>query len=82
MSVTAFSTEGQIVNLAAVYYRSDRYNHHGYLRRRRGVDSFDWIPVEVAAAGGSSHPVWSRPARGGSLTSTVRRTKLPGTTKL
>ncbi len=56
MSLTAFSIEGQIVNLATVYYRSDRYNHHGYLRRRRGVDAFGWVPSEEAPTGHSLLP--------------------------
>ena len=56
MSLTAFSMEGQIVNLATVYYRSDRYNHHGYLGRR-GADMFGWIPAEEAPTGHSLLPV-------------------------
>jgi hypothetical protein len=46
MNLTAYTAEGQVVNSASVFYRSDRYNHQGYLRRRRGEDAFGWTPVE------------------------------------
>ena len=46
MNLTAYTVKGQVVNNASVFYRSDRYNHHGYLRRRRGEDAFGWTPVE------------------------------------
>ncbi|MBC7294509.1 MAG: UTRA domain-containing protein, partial [Thermoleophilia bacterium] len=53
MILTAYTADNEVVNLAHVYYRSDRYNHHGYLRRRRSKDDFGWTPVERI------HPVGS-----------------------
>lgn len=46
MTLTAFTAENETVNYANVYYRSDRYNHHGYLRRRRTSDHLTWTAVE------------------------------------
>ncbi|OFV82305.1 MAG: hypothetical protein A2W26_08095 [Acidobacteria bacterium RBG_16_64_8] len=46
MTLTAFTAQGEAVNYANVYYRSDRYNHHGYLRRRRTSDHLTWTAVE------------------------------------
>ena len=31
LTLTVYSTEGRVVDLAHVYYRSDRYYHHGFL---------------------------------------------------
>jgi len=42
LTLTVYSTEGQVVDLASVYYRSDRYNHHGYLTRNRAGGSLFW----------------------------------------
>ena len=69
MSLTAFSMEGQIVNLATVYYRSDRYNHRGYLRRSRRADRFGWIPTEEAPTGRSLPPQSIMGSRTGNKTS-------------
>ncbi len=33
---------GQVVDLAHVFYRSDRYYHHGYLTRNRSADASFW----------------------------------------
>ena len=46
MTLTAYTAESEAVNFANVYYRSDRYNHHGYLRRRRTSDHLTWTAVE------------------------------------
>jgi GntR family transcriptional regulator len=46
MTLTAFTANSDVVNFANVYYRSDRYNHHGYLRRRRTSDHLTWTAVE------------------------------------
>ncbi|OFV84011.1 MAG: hypothetical protein A2W26_10910 [Acidobacteria bacterium RBG_16_64_8] len=53
MTLTAFTAENEPVNLANVYFRSDRYNHHGYLRRRRTSDHLTWTvaePIQPAGA--------------------------------
>ena len=47
MTLSAHTAENQVVNHANVYYRSDRYNHHGFLRRRRTSDYLGWTPVEL-----------------------------------
>ena len=31
LTLTAYSTDGSVVDLAHVFYRSDRYHHHGFL---------------------------------------------------
>ena len=46
MNLTAYTAKGQVVNSASVFYRSDRFNHLGYLRRRRTGGSPDWTPSE------------------------------------
>jgi GntR family transcriptional regulator len=35
LTLTAYSTVGTVVDLAHVFYRSDRYYHHGFLTRNR-----------------------------------------------
>jgi len=52
MTLTAYTAESDAVNLANVYYRSDRYNHRGYLRRRRTSDHLTWTAVEGIHAAG------------------------------
>ncbi len=42
LTLTAYSTEGSVVDLARVYYRSDRYTHHGYLTRNRAAGASFW----------------------------------------
>ena len=54
MTLTAYTEESEAVNYANVYYRSDRYNHHGYLRRRRTSDHLTWTAVERIHAMGAS----------------------------
>lgn len=46
MILTAYTAENRAVNHAAVHFRSDRYNHHGYLRRRRTSDHLTWAAAE------------------------------------
>jgi len=53
MTLTAYTAESEAVNFANVYYRSDRYNHHGYLRRRRTSDHLTWTAVERIHAMGA-----------------------------
>jgi GntR family transcriptional regulator len=52
MTLTAFTADNVAMNYANVYYRSDRYNHHGYLRRRRTSDHLTWTAVERIHAPG------------------------------
>jgi GntR family transcriptional regulator len=40
LTLTAYSTDGSVVDLAEVFYRSDRYKHHGFLTRNRDGSSF------------------------------------------
>lgn len=35
LTLTAYSTDGSVADLAHVFYRSDRYYHHGFLSRNR-----------------------------------------------
>jgi GntR family transcriptional regulator len=35
LTLTAYSTDGSVADLAHVFYRSDRYFHHGFLTRNR-----------------------------------------------
>ncbi len=53
MTLTAFTEDSEAVNYANVYYRSDRYNHHGYLRRRRTSGHLTWTAVERIHAPGA-----------------------------
>jgi GntR family transcriptional regulator len=46
MTLSVHTAENRVINHANVYYRSDRYNHHGFLRRRRTSDYLGWTPVE------------------------------------
>ncbi len=48
MILTAYSPDGRVVNLAHVFYRSDRYNYRGRLKRRRTEEYIGWVPVEVS----------------------------------
>jgi GntR family transcriptional regulator len=47
MTLTAYSDEGRAVNLAHVFYRSDRYNYRGHLKRRRTEEFVGWIPMDI-----------------------------------
>ncbi|MCZ7663506.1 MAG: UTRA domain-containing protein [Thermoleophilia bacterium] len=51
MTLTAYSVDGDVVNLAHVFYRSDRYNYRGHLKRRRTDEYIGWVPMEVSQAG-------------------------------
>ena len=42
LTLTAYSMDGSVVDLAEVFYRSDRYKHHGFLTRNRGKGSSFW----------------------------------------
>jgi GntR family transcriptional regulator len=53
MILTAYSAEGRVLDLAHVYFRSDRYNYRTHLKRRGVGESAGWVPVAV-----------ERPARG------------------
>lgn len=48
MILTAYSPEGEVLNLAHVFYRSDRYNYRGFLKRRRTQGYIGWSPIEKA----------------------------------
>lgn len=50
MILTAYSPVGRVVNLAHVFYRSDRYNYRGHLKRRRTEGSIGWVPMEIERA--------------------------------
>jgi GntR family transcriptional regulator len=52
MTLSAHTFDNQVVNHAYIYYRSDRYNHHGFLRRRRTSDYLGWTPIETINAAG------------------------------
>ncbi|GAB4247115.1 MAG: GntR family transcriptional regulator [Thermoleophilia bacterium] len=54
MILTAYSPEGDVLNLAHVYYRSDRYNYRGYLKRRRTEDYIGWSPIERSIIPGAA----------------------------
>jgi GntR family transcriptional regulator len=42
LTLTAYSVDGSVVDLAEVFYRSDRYKHHGFLTRNRGIGPAFW----------------------------------------
>jgi GntR family transcriptional regulator len=42
LTLTAYSKDGSVVDLAEVFYRSDRYKHHGFLTRNRGEGASFW----------------------------------------
>ena len=42
LTLTAYTLDGSVADLAQVFYRSDRYNHHGFLTRNRGKGSTFW----------------------------------------
>ena len=42
LTLTAYSTDGSVADLAHVFYRSDRYYHHGFLSRNRQDGSPFW----------------------------------------
>jgi GntR family transcriptional regulator len=54
LTLTAYSTDGSVVDLAHVFYRSDRYYHHGFLSRNRQDGPTFWSTWE--GSGGAPHP--------------------------
>ncbi len=42
LTLTAYAVDGGVVDLGEVYYRSDRYKHHGFLTRNRGDGTRFW----------------------------------------
>lgn len=46
LTLTVYSTDGSVVDLAEVFYRSDRYRHHGFLVRDRSNGSRFWNASE------------------------------------
>lgn len=53
MILTAYSPNGRVVNLAHVFYRSDRYNYRGHLKRRSAEGVVGWVPMEVSPGEGN-----------------------------
>jgi GntR family transcriptional regulator len=51
MILTAYSREGRVLDLAHVYFRSDRYNYRAHLKRRGTGKDAGWVPVEVDQSG-------------------------------
>ena len=42
LTLTVYSADGRVVDLAEVFYRSDRYKHHGFLARNREDGGTFW----------------------------------------
>jgi len=56
LTLTAYSMDGSVVDLAEVFYRSDRYKHHGFLTRNRGNGPAFWNGSNDEPAGnGAPH---------------------------
>jgi GntR family transcriptional regulator len=53
LTLTVYSTDGSVADLAHVFYRSDRYFHHGFLTRNRKNGSFwsAWDSIGPAPRG-------------------------------
>lgn len=53
LTLTVYTSDARVVDLAEVYYRSDRYKHRGFLARSRetGGTFWDAITGEAAARG-------------------------------
>jgi GntR family transcriptional regulator len=49
LTLTAYSTDGSVADLAHVFYRSDRYFHHGFLTRNRKDGPF-WSPWDSSGS--------------------------------
>jgi GntR family transcriptional regulator len=60
LTLTAYSMDGSVVDLAEVFYRSDRYKHHGFLTRNRGEGSSFWNGSADDPAGKTAPPPASR----------------------
>jgi len=50
LTLTVYSVDGLVVDLAEVFYRSDRYRHHGFLIRDRSNGSRFWDAPEGQGA--------------------------------
>ena len=50
LTLTVYAADGSVVDLAHVFYRSDRYHHHGYLARNRKGEARFWNAWESARA--------------------------------
>ncbi len=48
LTLTVYSADGGVVDLAHVFYRSDRYKHRGFLARNRGGGGRFWSAWESA----------------------------------
>jgi len=46
LTLTVYSVDGTVVDLAEVFYRSDRYRHHGFLIRDRSNGARFWDAPE------------------------------------
>lgn len=51
MILTAYSADGRVLDLAQVYFRSDRYNYRTHLKRRGAGEKAGWVPVAVQHPG-------------------------------
>jgi len=51
MILTAHSADGRVLDLANVYFRSDRYNYRAHLKRCGTGEKAGWVPVAVEHAG-------------------------------
>jgi GntR family transcriptional regulator len=56
LTLTAYSMDGSVVDLAEVFYRSDRYKHHGFLTRNRGEGPSFWNGIADDPAGKTAPP--------------------------
>jgi GntR family transcriptional regulator len=50
LTLTVYAADGSVVDLAHVFYRSDRYHHHGYLARNRKGEARFWSAWESPRA--------------------------------
>jgi GntR family transcriptional regulator len=50
LTLTVYAADGSVVDLAHVFYRSDRYHHHGYLARNRKGEARFWNAWESPSA--------------------------------
>ena len=56
MILTAYSSDGRVLDLARVYFRSDRYNYRTHLKRRGAGEKAGWVPVAVEHPGKDGTP--------------------------
>jgi GntR family transcriptional regulator len=50
LTLKVYAADGSVVDLARVFYRSDRYRHHGYLARNRQGEARFWNAWESPRA--------------------------------